>query len=174
MKFPLLFIIIGLFICINSFAQKIPNDSAAFNGTTQVELLGEGIKITPPAHFRQMKTMASFMHIGSSSSMQIKEIQNTPWQIVVNSLTEEYFEKQGVRLLAKDTVSTKVGNPGMMYLISFDIKNQETQKEVTFERIMYFTGDYNRTIWINANYPALIRQMMFPVLEECILSLIIE
>jgi hypothetical protein len=36
---------------------------------------------------------------------------------------------------------------------------------------MYFTGTYNRTIWVNANYPKVARNVLFNVLKTSVLTI---
>jgi len=121
------------------------------------------IKIVPPAYFRPYGKNG-FIHQGASASIQILEIDNTPYVMVTKGLTKEYFKTQGVKLLAQEDIKTSDNKNGKMYIVAFKVD------DIPFERIMYFTGDYNRTIWINANYPVAARNVLFSVLKNSVLS----
>ncbi|MFH2143143.1 MAG: hypothetical protein ABIJ97_12010, partial [Bacteroidota bacterium] len=140
MKYSFWFIYFCLFINFQVFSQSVSKDTSGFDGKTRIELLDEGISINPPAHFRVLKNQAGFIHLGSSSSIQIKEIEGSPYAIVVKGLTKEHFEKQGIKLLAQEEMKTHDGKDGTMFLISFNLKNLKTNEDIPFERLMYFTG----------------------------------
>jgi len=60
---------------------------------------------------------------------------------------------------------------GKLYLLSFSVTSTDTSKKVMqFERMMLFTGDYQRTIWINASYPVLVKKLLYQVIKESLLS----
>jgi len=84
--------------------------------------------------------------------------------MATKGLTKKYFKSQGVKLLAQENIKTSDNKNGIMYIVAFKVD------DVPFERIMYFTGDYNRTIWINANYPVTARNVLFNVLKNSVLS----
>jgi len=122
------------------------------------------IAIIPPAHFHFMEDMGGFLHVGTSSSVQVQEITGTPYTLIVLGLTEEHFKSQGVKLISKEDVITKNNEKGIIFKVSFEVEDYE------FERLMFFTGDYNRTIWINANYPVVVKDMLEVVLKESLLT----
>ncbi|GAB4299511.1 MAG: hypothetical protein Kow0068_23050 [Marinilabiliales bacterium] len=153
------------------FSQEISTkDSVVFDGNTYVKIPGTDISFAPPAHFIPVKDQLAFVHIGSSSSIQIKVIENTPFQLVTKDMDADFFAKQNVTLLGKEYIKTKSGKDGVMFLVSFKIKSKEVKEEIIYERLMFFTGDYNRTIWINANYPQVIRGVLFEVFKESMTS----
>jgi hypothetical protein len=42
---------------------------------------------------------------------------------------------------------------------------------VDFYRMMLFTGDYMRTIWITANYPVMLKEKLEATLRKSLLSI---
>jgi hypothetical protein len=56
------------------------------------------------------------------------------------------------------------GMSGVLYLVEFTVKGYD------YERLMLFAGDYNNTIWINANYPTSAKSLLYDVLVECLLT----
>ena len=123
------------------------------------------IKIIPPRYFVTLPNdVMGFIHNSSASSIQISEIKNTAYFMVTKGLDSVYFENQKLKLVSKNDVVTNDGKKGTYFLIKFKVQ------EIEFERIMFFTGDYNRTIWINANYPALGHDTLFNVLLSSILT----
>ena len=122
------------------------------------------IEFIPPAHFVYMEGAGGYLHIGTSSSVQVLEIKGTAYTMITPGLTEEYFKNQGVTLISEEDVITKDQQKAKLYTVSF------TVEDVPFERLIFFTGDYNNTIWINANYPVAVKEMLNVVLKESLLS----
>lgn len=139
---------------------------------TYVTIPNSDIRLIPPAYFKPFLNDGKFgfMHEGAGASISIQEITGTPYPIVVQYMTKEYLETQGVKLLAKENVQTTQKKEAVIYLVSFTVKSKDGSKELQYERIMLFTGDYNRTIWISANYPVVARKMLFNPLRISLLS----
>ncbi|MCK9611717.1 MAG: hypothetical protein PHR81_06205 [Bacteroidales bacterium] len=137
-----------------------------------VTVPNSNIQIVPPAYFKAFVNdgVFGFMHEGAASSISIQEISGTPYPIVAQSLTKEYLESQKMKLITKENIKTKAQKEAVIFLVSFPVKSKDSEQEMEYERMMLFTGDYNRTIWINANYPAVARKVLFAPLKESLLS----
>jgi len=169
---PIIFIFIFSFVC-GSFSKaqdiaKVKKDTAISEilrtETTYVDVPKTSVQIIPPAHFIFMEQAGGFLHVGTSSSLQVQEITGTAYTMITPGLTKDYFKSQGATLLSEEDVVTKSGQKGKIFTLSFYVENVE------FERLMFFTGDYNKTIWINANYPVAVKEMLNVVLKESLLT----
>lgn len=125
---------------------------------------GKNIAMIPPEHFIFAKNIPGYIHPGTSASIQIKEVNGTSWPIIDKVMTPEHFTSQGVKFLNRQEVELKSGLSGVIYTVEFDAKG------VKFERLMLFTGDYNNTIWINANYPIMVKKTVFKPIVNCLMS----
>ena len=67
--------------------------------------------------------------------------------MISQAMTDKHFRSQGVRLISTNEVTMQDGKGGILYLVEFEASG------IIYERLMLFAGDYNNTIWINANYP---------------------
>jgi len=129
------------------------------------------ILITPPAHFKYSEKINGFIHPGTFSSITVTYIYGTSFLQITEGLTSEYFTSQNTVLVSGEDVKTKSGMDGKLYLLSFSVTSTDTSKKVMqFERMMLFTGDYQRTIWINASYPVLVKKLLYQVIKESLLS----
>lgn len=142
------------------------NNTQALLGKEQsyVDVPLTNVKFIPPAHFVYMEQNRGYMHVGTSSSVQVLEVKGTAYTMITPGLTADYFKSQGVTLIGSEDVMTKEGKKGKIFTVSFFVENVE------FERLMFFTGDYNNTIWINANYPVAVKEMLNSVLKESLLT----
>lgn len=145
-------------VSVNPFAFTIKDT------INYINFPNTAIKFKPPAHFVTYEKINGFMHPGSSSTIQATEIQGTPYVLYTKALTADYFEKQGFKLVSKEDIKTKDNKNGTLYTVTFTVKG------IDYERMMFFTGDYNRTVWINANYPVMVKFLLFETLKRSILS----
>lgn len=122
------------------------------------------VSLIPPEHFIFVDKIPGYIHPGTSSSIQVKEIKGTSWPILDKAMTPEHFESQGVKFISRQEITLHSGLTGVMYTLSFNSKGAE------FERIMLFAGDYDYTIWLNANYPVLLKKTIFKPLTNCLMS----
>ncbi|MDD3875985.1 MAG: hypothetical protein PHT69_05155 [Bacteroidales bacterium] len=161
----LLLIIFSILILGNSIqAQIIASEDQSTITPEYFQIPNTKIELIPPAHFRFMEQMNGFLHVGTSSSIQIQEIRGTAYPMIVQGLTEGHFTSQGVTLISKEEVLTSNGQKAVIFTVAFKVDDFE------FERLMFFSGDYNNTIWINANYPVVMKEILNVVLKESLLT----
>ena len=122
------------------------------------------VALIPPEHFVYAEKIPGYIHPGTSASIQIKDIEGTSWTIIDKVMTKEHLESQGVEFIGREKVKLFSGLNGVIYTVSFESKG------VKFERKMLFTGDYNYTIWLNANYPVSLKESVIKPLMNSLLS----
>jgi hypothetical protein len=133
---------------------------------------GTNIKIIPPKYFITMPSAPNVLiHPSTSSSIQVNEIKGLGYPLSIKKLTPEYIEKQGAKVIYRKDTLTLDGKKGTLFLIRFKVKGKDSNHtEMEYERFMFFTGDYNNTIWISANYPVIAKETVAPVLLHSVLS----
>lgn len=166
-----IFLICNILLCLTfvSFAQTA--DTLKSGKVKPYLIPNTQILITPPAHFKFVEKINGFIHLGSSASITATAVDGTSYLQVAEGLTPEYFKTQNAILISCEDVKTASGMEGKLYTLSFQTTSNDTSKKVLqFERMMFFTGDYNRTIWLNANYPALLKKLLYSVMRESLLT----
>jgi hypothetical protein len=152
-------------------AQEQKNDTIPVQKAKPYAVPNTDIVITPPAHFKYVDAFKGFIHVGTSASITIQEIENISYLQIVEGLTPEYFAKQKATLISSEDIKTKSGMEGKLYVLGFTTTSNDTSKKVLhYERMMLFTGDYQRTLWISANYPELLKKVLYFVLKESLLT----
>lgn len=149
---------------ITKINSKI-DESNYFDGNTSVKIEGTSITITPPKtfHFKD-GSKNTFIQDWTSSSILVQEI-NASYEKLIPTITNETFTKQGYNFVSKYEVFTKSGNAGMMYVLTFKTGDWE------YERLVLLSGDKTKTAWISANYPVVMRHLLYEVLEKCVLNI---
>ncbi|SRR6056297_1625672 len=122
------------------------------------------IALIPPEHFIYAKDIPGYIHPGTTASIQVKDVKGTSWPVIDKVMTKEHLESQGVTFVDREEVELFSGLSGVMYTVSFEAKG------VKFERKMLFAGDYNYTIWLNANYPASMKKTVLKPIMSSLLS----
>ena len=161
MQFVIKVILVNVLLVVvllnNTMAQQLIVDTAGINNSRGLNIsdLGDeeyyfdsiGISITPPRYFVNKDGGQVFLHIQTSSSMAVDYIGDYPYVMITENMTAEHLSKQGAELIENFELRTNDDYNGMVYVMEFTIK------EVEFYRLMYFTGDLNRTFMVVANYP---------------------
>lgn len=167
-------ILVIVFFCLSygSFSQGFSQAQKDSVLNAYVTIPNSDISMVPPAYFKAFVKDGKFgfMHDGAGASISVEEIIGTPYPIVVQYMSKEYLETQGVKFITKENIQTRDKKDAVIYLVSFSVKSKDGIKELEYERLMLFTGDYNRTVWISANYPIVARKMLFVTLRESLLS----
>lgn len=135
-----------------------------YNEKELVIIPGTNIKLQAPEHFLISEAIPGMVHPGSSTTVQVQEIIGTSYIMISQAMTPEHFASQGVTLISTSDVVMRNGKGGILYLVEFEASG------LTYERIMLFAGDYNNTIWINANYPKTAKKLLQRILTESLLT----
>ncbi|HOZ29346.1 MAG TPA: hypothetical protein PLL66_00345 [Bacteroidales bacterium] len=135
-----------------------------YNEEEVVLIPGTHIKMQPPEHFLVSKEIPGLIHPGTSTTVQVQEITGTSYVMIQQAMTPEHFESQGVSLITSYPVKMLDGKTGIIYLVEFIVNG------FNYERIMLFAGDYNNTIWINANYPKSAKELLQDILIKSLLT----
>jgi len=163
-----------LLYAVLSFAQ-FPTDSVikniskvesdfVYDETQLVNIPGTHIKMQPPEHFMVSEAIPGLLHPGTSTTVQVQEITGTSYVMIQQAMTPEHFESQGVHLVSATDVTMHDGKGGVLYLVEFTVNGFD------YERLMLFAGDYNNTIWINANYPKSAKRILQNIITESLLT----
>lgn len=119
--------------------------------STYTEFINSGASIRLPMHFEPFTQNEhnGFIHVGTASSIMAQMIDSTSFISVTANMTKEVFLKQGAELITEIDLKTEEGRPAKAYILRFVVN------DVPINRIMFFTGDYESTLLLTANYPEL-------------------
>ncbi|HNQ68557.1 MAG TPA: hypothetical protein PKN32_09270 [Bacteroidales bacterium] len=150
----------------DSIIKNFSNIEADFtyNESEVVSIPGTHVKLQPPEHFLVSKEIPGLIHPGTSTTVQVQEIVGTSYVMIQQAMTPEHFESQGVTLISSSPVKMVDGKTGILYLVEFTVNGFQ------YERLMLFAGDYNNTIWINANYPKSAKDLLQDLLTKSLLT----
>ena len=166
-KFSLIILITFCYSVV--FSQDTSQTIKKLEPRTQVA--GTHFSIQPPEHFNYSEKLNGFIHPGSASSIVITEAENISWIQACQDLTPENLSGQNVSLISMEDIQLKNGMKGRFYVMRLIVaSNDSTKQNMEFERLMLFTGDYHRTGWLNANYPSLLKPVLYDILRESMLS----
>lgn len=135
-----------------------------YNEKDLVTIPNTRIKMQPPEHFLVSEAIPGMVHPGSSTTVQVQEIIGTSYVMISQAMTIEHFASQGVTLISTNNIEMHDGKGGILYLVEFEANG------LSYERLMLFAGDYNNTIWINANYPKSSKKLLQTILIESLLT----
>jgi hypothetical protein len=136
-----------------------------FDGQTSIIIKNTGIQIKPPKAFRlDDKQDNLLVQDWTGSNILVQELQ-VPYKKMILGVSKESFLKQGFDFVSSFDVFTKSGNEGKLYILSFKTGEWE------YERLVLLSGNDKKTAWISANYPVIMRHLLYEILENSILNI---
>jgi hypothetical protein len=146
-----------------------PADSNQYSSFVEKDIAAEysdfkntSIELRLPKHFTKFENenLSGYMHKGTASSIVASERTDAPFMLTQDSIRPEQITGMGVELVSQQDVKTYDGAPAKVFLVEF------TVKEVPVRRIMFFTGNYNKTVFLQANYPKGFDKLLRTVIIE--------
>jgi hypothetical protein len=143
----------------------IKDDKSYFDGKTSIVINNTSIRITPPKAFRKDDKQENLLiQDWTSSNILVQELPISYKKMLVG-INKETFGKQGFEYISAYDVFTKSGNEGKLFVLSFKTGEWE------YERLVLLSGDDKKTAWISANYPVIMRHLLYEILESSILNI---
>lgn len=143
----------------------IKDDKSYFDGKTSILINNTSIKITPPKAYRlDDKQDNLLIQDWTGSNILVQEL-SVSYKKMLTGISKETFEKQGFEHISAYDVFTKSGNEGKLFVLSFKTGEWE------YERLVLLSGDDKKTAWISANYPVIMRHLLYEVLENSLLNI---
>jgi hypothetical protein len=159
-------------ICITPSVAQTENSVVSSAELTRAYLPDSGASFIPPIYFNKINQEGAlaFIHPGAFASVQLRVVDGIPYTRISESVNEETMNPQGVQVLVREDLTTLSGAEAVMFLLSYTVESTENETPINFERLMLFTGTYQMTVWIEANYPVQARSLLYNVLRESLLS----
>jgi len=152
----------GLASALNSLVAV--DESFVYDESKMVAIPETNIRIQPPEYFLYSDSLPGFMHVGTMSSIQVKEVVGTSYPLISMAMDSAYFASQGMTLTSVEPILMHDGSEGVLFTAEMKLKG------FVFERLILMSGDYHYTMWINAGYIKLMRNKMRPVILQSILT----
>lgn len=118
--------------------------------------------ITVPEGFVESTSFNGYLHLNSATSIVMTSIENINFIRLCAGMTPDFFAANGLTSVEeKDFTSTN--NVSGRYYKAYFVLN-----ELPHVRYIVFSGDLNRTLWLNITYP----RMFEPIIEKEISGII--
>ena len=120
------------------------------------------LQIRLPKYFEEFRSesISGFMHKGTAASIVAFEYEGSPYVLANDTLSQANLTSQNVMLVGSEESKTYEGYPCKFYFVSFQVDN------VDVIRIMFFTGSYQKTVFLQANYPLAFDSVLRKVIME--------
>ena len=143
--------------------NPINGQQNAGNSPAPVQCPADLKLITVPEGFIESTSFNGYIHLNSATSIVMTSIEHINFIRLCAGMTPEFFAQNGLTLNEEKEFTSRENVPGRYYKASFIID------EIPHVRYIVFSGDLNRTLWLNITYPK-----MFEALISAEVSAIIE
>jgi hypothetical protein len=169
----ILLVFFSLQLCLSQTISNMVIDTTFHEYDTHFQPKGASYSIVAPMHFKPFVNNGNhgFIHTGSMSSMQIKTIEGVSYLNIAASINDEIMQEQGIKLISKENMVTASGNEGVLVILQYSLPNDINDLPIKFERLMFITGTYHTTFWIDANYPLQIKPLLYNVMKNSMESI---
>jgi len=140
------------------------DESFVYDENKMVAIPNTNIRIQPPEYFQFSDSLPGFLHIGTMSSIQVKEVVGTSYVLISMAMDSAYFASQGMKLISAEPVVMHDGSDGILFTTEMKLKG------FVFERLILMSGDYHFTMWINAGYIKLLSNKLKPAILQSMLT----
>jgi len=110
--------------------------------------------ITPPEGFVPTDKFNGYIHLEASSGIILTLIDNANYIKISEGMTDEFFRKNNLTFIEKQSFESDNGVKGIYYKCSF------LTGETPFIRYIVYAGDLNRTLWLNITYPTKLEELI--------------
>jgi hypothetical protein len=163
--FPYLF----LFLITCCHATNVQGQITPTNGQnnqteypTPVQCAADLRLISVPEGFTESTSFNGYLHLNSATSIVMTSIENINFIRLCGGMTPEFFAANGLTLVEEKDFTSNNNVSGRYYKSNFVLN------EMPHVRYIVFSGDLNRTLWLNITYP----QMFGPLIEKEITGII--
>ena len=110
--------------------------------------------LSAPEGFEVAKNFNGYMHAGASSAIIMTMISDVNYIKISEAMTDEYFAANKFTLIHESKIKSENGINGIQYKLAFQIGEQD------FIRYMVYSGDLNKTLWLNITYPKMQEELV--------------
>jgi hypothetical protein len=161
------FLLALLVLCsfnIKTHAQITPvkENKTQANNPEPVQCAADLRLINVPEGFVSSTSFNGYIHLNSATSIVMTSIEHVNFVRLCAGMTPEFFTANGLTLVEEKGFTSSNNVSGRYY------KSHFVLNEVPHVRYIVFSGDLNRTLWLNITYP----QMFEPLIEKEITGII--
>ena len=110
--------------------------------------------ISVPEGFISSTSFNGYIHLNSATSIVMTSIEHLNFLRLCAGMTPEFFAQNGLKLIEEKEFTSENNVPGRYYKASFVID------EVPHIRYMVFSGDLNRSLWLNITFPSMFETLV--------------
>ena len=160
----LLAIFVSCIFINNIHAQITPvkENNTQANNPEPVQCAADLRLINVPEGFVSSTSFNGYIHLNSATSIVMTSIEHVNFIRLCAGMTPEFFAANGLTLVEEKGFTSSNNVSGRYY------KSHFVLNEVPHVRYIVFSGDLNRTLWLNITYP----QMFEPLIEKEISGII--
>lgn len=132
------------------------------NGITPVYVENVDASIIPPAGFKYLNNISSFINRDQETSISIVKSDSISYYFMVGAILKSDFDAQNVKLLSTEELKDR---RGMFFKFRFEVQG------IGVIRLVYVTGNEKISFTVSANYKESEDKKYYPIMRKALLTL---
>lgn len=110
--------------------------------------------IDPPESFVVSEAFNGYISYESSAAIIMTQINNANYLKIAEGMNESFYKANKLNFISKKKFVSDNGVKGVMFKLWFDLKGNK------YIRYMVYSGDLEKTLWLNITYPQMLEELV--------------
>lgn len=117
--------------------------------------------IVPPKSFVVSEAFNGYISYENSTAIIMTQINNANYLKIAEGMNETFYKANSLNFISKENFTSNNGVKGVMFKLWFELKGDK------YIRYMVYSGDLEKTLWLNITYPQMLEELIeMEVLES--------
>lgn len=110
--------------------------------------------IVPPKSFVVSDAFNGYISFENSSAIIMTQINNSNYLKIAEGMNESFYKANNLNFISKEKFTSDNGVKGVMFKLWFELKGDK------YIRYMVYSGDLEKTLWLNITYPQMLEELI--------------
>lgn len=110
--------------------------------------------IVPPKSFVVSEAFNGYISYENSTAIIMTQINNANYLKIAEGMNESFYKANNLNFISKENFVSDHGAKGVMFKLWFDLKGNK------YVRYMVYSGDLEKTLWLNITYPQMLEELV--------------
>lgn len=169
--FTLLSCVVFLAAAGLTFSVNAQSATSSLSGSSRVTIPGSEVTMELPNVYQYDEGQEAWVYAGASSGISVQVLKTTGFETLSRAVTKEKLEKQQMKFLSSEELSTGSGLKARLFQMSMTVQSPSEEKAVDFIRMVFICGNDQMSTMVTANFPKVTESLLQEPLRTSLLSI---